>query len=327
MIKRYSTIVLIVALLLSITPVSTTTAANNVKVKSVAVEFNFDGKVLQPPAGQFVFIYKGTTYVPLRFVSYALLKNVEWDSKSSKVTVSEPTSSQVVSIKEKLMNSLISSNDIGVGKVFTMTPVKVNYVFNGEKKVLPSGQQSFIYKGSLYVPVRFMAIASGTEITWDGKSKTVKGISLSYKEQQANKPQSGQNSSGNNTASSSNSSENITTPPSSGGTGASNNNVSYETITSTTEAKLQALQEESKSSLLNLATQYLSASDETTKKKLLAEGQQQLDRITARFENIVDNAEDQLKASGYSTDIITQYRKAFNDEIEAGKQLTSGLAG
>ncbi|MBD7970565.1 stalk domain-containing protein [Paenibacillus gallinarum] len=330
MIKRYSVIVIIVALLLSISPMNITSAANNVKVKSSAVEFNFDGKVLQPPAGQFAFIHKGTTYVPLRFVSYALQKNVQWDGKGSKVTVSEPTPGQLISIKEKLMNMTTSSNVSGIGKVFAMTPVKVKYVFNGEQKMLPSGQQSFIYKGTLYVPIRFMAVASGSEIIWDGKTKTVRGISSSYKEEQATKPQQGQdnqsnNTTDNNTAGSSSPSGNTAAPPSSGGTGT--NKVSYETITSSTETKLQSLQAESKSTLLNLAAEYLSATDGASKKKLLAEGQKQLDSLTERFESIVGKAEDELKANGYSTDIITQYRKAFNDEIEAGKQLASGLAG
>ncbi|WP_054957480.1 stalk domain-containing protein [Paenibacillus dakarensis] len=307
MMKRYSAIVMIVAMLLSITPIKTVEAANNVKMKSMDVEFNFDGTELQPPAGQFAFIYKGTTYVPLRFVSYALQKNVQWDGKASKVTVSEPTSSQLVSIKEKLMNSSASANANFLGKVFAMTPVKVDFIFNGKKKVLPSGQQSFMYKGTLYVPVRFMAVSSGSQITWDGKTKTVKGIS--------------------NSTGTPNSSGTPTTPPSSGGAGSSTDKVSYESITSNTEAKLKSLQAENNSTLMSLAAKYLSASDDATKKKLLAQGQQQLDSLTAKFENIVGNAENQLKANGYSTEVINEYRKTFNDEIEAGKKLANELAG
>lgn len=317
-IRKYSAVLLVIALLLGISPAATAEAANNVKVKSMAVKFEFDGTVLQPPAGQFAFIYKGTTYIPLRFVSYALEKNVHWNGKNSKVTVTDPTVSQLVAIKEKLMN-LSSQKVSDPAKTILMTPVKVDYIFNGKAKVLPVGVTSFMHKGTLYVPVRFVAESAGSVITWDSKTKTVKGISTSYKEEQTNgqKPDTdGDNSNGLPT-------QPVNPPASGNGTG----KVSYESITSSIQAKLESLQAESKSTLLNLATQYLSASNEATKQELLAQGQQQLNSLSARFESIVGNAESQLKENGYSTDIINQYRKAFNDEIEAGKQLAEGLAG
>ena len=179
----------------------------------------------------------------------------------------------------------------------------------------------------MYVPIRFVSESAGVSIKWDATTKTVKGVSQIYTE---NPTDGSWTSDGNGT----NTQTKPTQPetpatgsPGTGGSGSGENKMSYESITSNTESKLQSLQAESKSTLLNLAKQYLSASDESTKQKLLAQGQQQLNSLTARFENIVGAAESELKGNGYSTDIINQYRKAFQEEIEAGKQLAEGLAG
>lgn len=326
-IYQHLIVYLAVIIILGVIPVDTTTAANNVKIKTEDVRMNFNGIELQLPAGQFVFIYKGTTYVPLRFVSYAVQMNVNWNGKESKVTITDPTPAQLISIKEKMINSSSTKNTSS--KDFKLlTPMQVRYVFNGESKSLPNGQLSLMYKGTLYVPIRFVSESAGVSIKWDATTKTVKGESRTKTE----------NSSDGSGTSESNGTKTQTKPtqpetPITGSPvtpvpdGSGNGKVSYESITSSTQAKLQSLQAESKATLLNLAREYLSASDENIKQKLLAQGQQQLNSLTARFENIVGAAENELKANGYSTDIIHQYRKAFQEEIEAGKQLAEGLAG
>lgn len=138
-------------------PSTTTKAANNtIKVQSMNVNLIFDGVSIQPPAGQYVFMYNNTTYVPLRFMSYALQKSVAWDAKNVKVTVAEPSSSELVVIKEYLMNATNgSSTSAAAAKNIALNQVKASYVFNGATKALPTGQSSFILNGSLYVPLRF----------------------------------------------------------------------------------------------------------------------------------------------------------------------------
>lgn len=319
---RHLTALIAFIMILGVITAHTATAANNVKIKPVDVRMNFDGMELQPPAGQFVFIYKGTTYVPLRFVSYAVQKNVNWNGKESKVTITDPTPAQLISIKEKVINASSTKNTSSTDYKL-LAPMQVNYVFNGEIKGLPKGQLSLMYKGTLYVPIRFVSESAGVSIKWDATTKTVKGVSQIYTE---NPTDGSWTSDGNGT-----NTQTKPTPPETPATGSpgtsGENKKSYESITSNTESKLQSLQAESKSTLLNLAKQYLSASDESTKQKLLAQGQQQLNSLTVRFESIVGAAESELKANGYSTEIINQYRKAFQDEIEAGKQLAEGLAG
>lgn len=48
----------------------------------------------------------------------------------------------------------------------------LKYMVDGIQKV-PSTGQGFIYQGTTYVPLRFAAEATGKEITWDGKNKTI----------------------------------------------------------------------------------------------------------------------------------------------------------
>lgn len=318
--------VAVIALLMYFLPMTVFATGNNVKVLPVGTHFVFDGNQVKPPAGQFSFSYQSTTYVPLRFVSYALQKSVEWDGKLKKVTVSDPTPNQLVSIKENIMNSQAIKNTAISSNKISIEPTKVSFVFNGLSKSLPTGQVSFLYKGTLYVPIRFVAESTGSYVTWDPNTKTVIGKSKAYVDKE--KASETATSDNNNTKSESEkpSSPETTTNPSGGtNTGATSGKVSYDDITSATQKKLESLRAESKAALLGLAKEYVSATDDAAKKKLIAEGQKKLDGFTATFESIVKDTEAQLKANGYSTDIINQYRKAFNEEIEAGKQLAEGL--
>lgn len=319
--------VAVIALLMYILPMTVFATGNNVKVLPVGTHFIFDGNQVKPPAGQFSFSYQSTTYVPLRFVSYALQKSVEWDGKLKKVTVSDPTPNQLVSIKENIMNSQAIKNTAIPSNKISIEPIKVSFVFNGLSKSLPTGQVGFLYKGTLYVPIRFVAESTGSYVTWDPNTKTVIGKSKAN----LDKEKASETTTSDNNAKPE--SEKLTSPetatnPSSGGgtsTGATSGKVSYDDITSATQKKLESLRAESKAALLGLAKEYVSAADDAAKKKLLAEGQKKLDGFTSTFESIVKDTEAQLKANGYSTEIINQYRKTFNEEIEAGKQLAKGL--
>jgi hypothetical protein len=49
----------------------------------------------------------------------------------------------------------------------------LNYFFNGAQKYPASDQQGFIYNGKTYVPLRFMAEASGLSVDWDGNTNSI----------------------------------------------------------------------------------------------------------------------------------------------------------
>lgn len=281
-----------------------------VKVQSMNVKMIFDGVSIQPPAGQYVFMYNNTTYVPLRFMSYALQKSVSWDAKNVKVTVAEPSRSELVVIKEYLMNATNGNSSTAVTKNIVLNQVKASYVFNGSAKALPAGQSSFILNGSLYVPLRFLSESVGNTISWDQKTKTITAASKAYQEQLGTKDPAA-----------------VATPAPTDTTGAAGNGkVSYDTITSETEAKLIALKNQSESTLMSIALEYLGAKDEASKKSIKAKGVQQLSSFSASFNSIVADTEQKLNSNGYSTAIISQYRSEFESQLKLGKEIAEGMA-
>ncbi|ATP41018.1 hypothetical protein CSE16_13695 [Solibacillus sp. R5-41] len=50
---------------------------------------------------------------------------------------------------------------------------KINYYVDKVEKKPLEGQSGFIYEGTTYVPMRFIAESLGEKVTWDGKSKSV----------------------------------------------------------------------------------------------------------------------------------------------------------
>ncbi|AIQ49004.1 hypothetical protein R70723_26195 [Paenibacillus sp. FSL R7-0273] len=310
-------------------PVSVSAASvhDSIKVQSVNVKMVFDGVDIQPPTGQYVFIYNNTTYVPIRFVSYSLQKSVSWDAKNLKVTVAEPSSSEHVIIKEYLMNAGNANTSITAAKSITLNNVKASYVFNGTTKAIPSGQASYMLNGSLYVPLRYLSESVGHKISWDQKTKTITSTSASYQEQNSG---STNNSSTGVGATPATPSATATPAPPTGAAGGGGSTgtgtVTYEQITSATEAKLSSLRNQSSSALMSLALQYVQATDQATKASLLAQGKQQLASSTSSFNSIVADAEKQLTASGYSTDVISQYRATFEAELQQGMALAEGMA-
>jgi hypothetical protein len=56
--------------------------------------------------------------------------------------------------------------------------------FDGEQKIPPKNQEGFVYQGTTYVPLRFVAESLGKEVEWDqetlsiyvGKKPDVAGI-------------------------------------------------------------------------------------------------------------------------------------------------------
>ncbi|WP_339234642.1 NPCBM/NEW2 domain-containing protein [Paenibacillus sp. FSL R5-0517] len=62
-------------------------ASNSVTVDIANLKFMFNNVEKKQAAGEVSFIYKGTTYVPLRFVSEGLDEKVEYDGKNKAIWV------------------------------------------------------------------------------------------------------------------------------------------------------------------------------------------------------------------------------------------------
>lgn len=285
-----------------------------IRVQDISVKLIFDGVSLTPPKDQIVFIHNNTTYVPLRFMSYALQKTVSWDSKNKQVTISDPTSSELVAIKEYLIN-ITKNNNADTGKNYLVNPVTAKYIFNGSSKSLPSGQLSLMKNGTLYVPLRFLSESVGKKITWDQKSKTITSIT-----------NEGQGKVEESSSIDSNASSNpSTSAPTGSGSSGEKGKLSYDAITSSALAKLNSLKSQSQSTLMSTAFEYLAATDEASKASIKAKGLQQLSDFTASFNGIISDTEQQLKDNGYSTDIIAEYRSAFEADLEAGRKIAESM--
>ncbi|MDQ0196264.1 copper amine oxidase N-terminal domain-containing protein [Paenibacillus wynnii] len=337
---RYPAALLSLFLLISMAPLTVSAPANvsaatinkstnTIKVQNMNVKLTFDGVVMQPPAGQYVFIYNNTTYVPLRFVSYALQKSVSWDAKNVKVTVAEPSSAELVVIKEYLMNATNDNSASTTSKNIILNRVKASYGFNGTSKSVPTGQSSYLLNGSLYVPLRFLSESVGNEIMWDQKSMTITAASASYKAQTA---AGGKDTTTNNSGKDTNGAAATPAPTTgatgggSAGAGGGTAKASYESITSDTEAKLNALQSESRSTLIAIAIEYVSAKDAASKASIKARGVQQLSSFTSSFNSILSDAESKLQAGGYDTGIISQYRAEFEAQLQEGQTIADKMA-
>lgn len=329
---RFPVAILWLVVLISITPVMAAAGPAPIKVTSVDAKIVFDGQTIQPPAGQHVFIIKNTTYVPLRFIAYALNKSVAWDNKTKKVAVSNPGSAERVTIKDYLANAVNRANTDKAKEVVTyLTESKVTYTFDGTAKTVPSGLSSYMLDGTLYVPLRFLSESVGTEIGWNQKTKTITGTSGNTESTPVISPTPTSTPTSTTPVSSPSASPTATAASNAspatggnggtGGAGSQTGKVSYEQITGEAESKLSALQGEAFSTLFGLYSEYKSSNDAAAKEKLVAQGKAKLAQFTSSFESIVADAEAKLKANGYSTSIISQYRSEFQSQIQLGMDI------
>lgn len=171
--------------------------------------------------------------------------------------------------------------------------------------------------------------AAGTTLKWDQKTKSITAFTSAYKAQNPDDTKSKSDDS--SSVSPTEQPTSTPAPTAQAGTGASGgaaeSKPSYEQITSETEAKLTSLQSQAKSVLMGLALEYLNAKDDKAKAAILSKGEQQLSSFTSSFNSIISAAESKLKANGYDTAIIDQYRSAFESQVNSGLELVKGMAG
>ncbi|GFN32761.1 stalk domain-containing protein [Paenibacillus xylaniclasticus] len=327
--------IIIAALLMPAAAQAAASQAAPVKVKSIAFELEFDGKTIKLPEGQYLFVYKGTSYVPVRFISYALQKSVKWDSKSKKVSVAEPSANELTVLKEYLMNATGTTgqaSSVG-GVLLKASPIAASFVFDGQVRELPAGQAAYILNNSVYVPVRFMSESIGTEIKWDAAGHRITGESQAYRSSQQS--DAVEEDKGNNESDIENNEEvgagtvpGGSTPVSGGGNGAVvPAKPTEQEIKAEAEKKLQALYDAAKAKFLSLLQQYSNAADEAARKSIYSQGEAYLTEVTTQFEQLMTDTENKLTSNGYSTSIINEYRAKFQSEIEAGREMIAVMTG
>ncbi|MNC77649.1 hypothetical protein D3C75_1296550 [compost metagenome] len=57
----------------------------------------------------------------------------------------------------------------------------------------------------------------------------------------------------------------------------------------------------------------------------MAKGKQQLASFTSSFNSIIADTEKQLTANGYSTDVIADYKAAFEDTLASARKIAESL--
>lgn len=308
--------------------------AKSIEVYYAPVEFVFDGEQYAPPEGQQAFIYEGTTYVPLRFISYSLNRAVQWDGNTYTVSVSEPKESDKLAIQEFNLNTKVrngikrlvfDSSSLSASSIVVYEE-KVNYVFDGQAKEMQSGASGLFVNNNLYVPLRFFSESIGRLIEWNPASYTIAADSKPVVkepvkeekpvEKEPEKPEAKPET------------EKPVTPPAGGG-GAIGGGVGSGSTGGTDTAKLQAeaeakmknLENSCRNKLTPLADQYLKEKDAAKKKQLIAQGQQILNQCTNDFNNILASVNGKL-----SDEVIQGYRDRFNQvQNEAIANLLSKL--
>lgn len=308
--RNYTLMLLIIALCTVLPLTAGAAASSSVTIKTQAVSLNFDGQTLTLPDGQYAFIYQNRTYIPIRFISYALQKSVKWDQKTSKVTVSEPTALEKEALAKLLAGAAAGGQQPAAGKSIAIKPVQATLVFDGQSKALPAGQSLYSINNSIYVPLRFMSEAVGTDIKWDQKTSSITGESEAYKAAQAG----GNNGTGNGST----------------GTGGGTDPVepakpTKESIESAATAKLNALEANCAATLQAMINPYLTG-DAATKERIKQEANQMVDQCTADFNKIVEDTTAELTKYGYSTEIIAAFKAQFEADMKAGMDIVKGLS-
>ncbi|GMK48360.1 hypothetical protein PghCCS26_54900 [Paenibacillus glycanilyticus] len=311
---RHYTLMLLIVALCTVLPLTAGAASSSVTVKTQAVNLKFDGQSLALPDGQYAFIYQDRTYIPVRFISYALQKSVKWDQKTSKVTVSEPTAAEKEALAKLLAGAAAGGAQPVESKNITIKPVQATLVFDGQAKALPTGQSLYSINNSIYVPLRFMSEAVGTDIKWDQKTNSITGESAAYKAAQAG----GNNGTGTNPGT---------------GTGGGTDPVgevkpTYENLAASATAKLTDLESKCGATLNTLYNQHKAATDDTVKKNLEDSGRQTIDQCTADFNKLVTETKAELAKYGYSSDaLIAEFKKQFDTDMALIKSLAGGMLG
>jgi hypothetical protein len=72
-----------------------------------------------------------------------------------------------------LMGAMFFSSVAYAATKIEVTFLPLKYYFDGIQKLAPEDQQGFVYKGTTYVPLRFVSEALEKEVGYEGKTKSV----------------------------------------------------------------------------------------------------------------------------------------------------------
>lgn len=313
-----------------------TNVTKTVNITWNPAQYEFDGVKMQPTADELGFQYKNSTYVPLRFVSYGLNKAVQWDQKTKTVTVADPSAKEQVLIGEYQKNAQYralkgkTDQKVSFAKV-SVQQVAITYLFDGVNKKPSAELPGLMYKGRIYVPMRFMGESLGQSVKWDKDNNAVVMMSKDYASSNGNSDNSNNNgSNGSNSGAAGNGNQTGGTGNNAGGgagpgTPNQGGSLSYAEIVNKTYRELTVLENDAQSKLSELLTAYKNATTAEEKDRLRAEGENVFSDTTAKFNQMVNDTSKQLSANGHSTDVIQEYQAHYDKQVELGKKMLEDM--
>lgn len=340
-IRRHSSVVmLLAALLLIATAASPITpsialaselpppAVRSINVYYAPMSYHFDDGQFAPPADQRGFLYNQRVYLPLRFVAYSLNQSVDWDSSTYTVTVSTPSLAEQGRIEDfkadnRVTDPAAPSSDASGTEPVTVRAyiLDVTYILFGETVKAPEGMEAIMVNNRLFVPLRFLSDSLSYHIEWDNATKSV---AVSQADRAGNGDSSSEEDGEETPDLTDAAGDPVPFPawpvPAPGGPPSEPAKPSRESLINDAEKEIQTLRNSCQSKLLALWLQYDSSMPDEEKEDLKRRGEAEVASCDDRFEDIMDRLSDNLSRNGYSTDVIADYRKDYEQIKKAARE-------
>lgn len=284
------------------------------------VQFQFDGSFLAPPADQRGFIYQGSTYVPLRFVAYALDKAVEWNPDTYTVTIRKPGKTEQVTIDEYKMNRKTEKRN-GSPDLSALQPTalavyfeNVKYVFDGVSKSPSADLPGMIMDGSVYVPLKFVSESVGRKIEWDPVTYTVQAAVVEASPKPSASPSPTPTPSATPTPAGGAGGSGST-----GGSGGDTSKPSQNTLFLQVMLDLEGMERKAQSTMNGYKADYAAAETPEEKAAIEAKARAYYTEVESQFNSRVSTYESQLSQNGYDTSSVNELKNAFQEKVNEKK--------
>ena len=172
-IRTLSVIIVLFMLFGLIAPVTTTFAVEEEPYLNPNITISLDGTAYQPVDANgiavYPILYQGTTYLPVRGLSYMLGKSIGWDSATSTVLITD----------DPVTPPALYSNWKPAPEYLTgLRPdEKIKIKYNGEEQEFYNTNNIRVYpmnyNGTIYLPVRGFSSMLKLAVDWNGTTNTV----------------------------------------------------------------------------------------------------------------------------------------------------------
>ncbi|MBD5153929.1 MAG: hypothetical protein HDT15_02340 [Oscillibacter sp.] len=174
--KRFVSLALALAMICSLmVNAGATEAQEEIKAQlsyDITVSYNGETQALTDAAGNIVYpiSFNGTTYLPVRAVSYVLGIAVDWDGATQTVQLSDGEAAAPKAVP-------VSDAPSGSKDVTAQLNPGITVKYSGEVQTMTDAAGNTVYpvsyNGTTYLPVRAVSNMLGVAVDWDGTTQTV----------------------------------------------------------------------------------------------------------------------------------------------------------